>query len=370
MSRRTVPRPIAPSASRKEWREARAKIRKRADRLGLDPAEAIGSAAEKRAAGCLGELREDVGPGRSRALAKQLSELQELRDRCSENEFEERRLRLADCEMGLGRLRELTTTAALIDGACDELVRSLGFERAMLARVEEGSWRPWKANAELLEEEWAREWIEVEIPLDELTLETRLLRERRPELVLDASAADVAEIVRAGSVRSYVVAPILPGGHVIGFFHADHGAEGRRCDAADRDLLGAFAEGFGHLYERTALFEQFQARREVVRGALSGFGEAVDDLTGFELELSAEPEGAEGAEIPTEPAEHPGLKTLTPRELEVLDLIVAGDSNAEIAGRLLIANGTVKAHVKSILAKLGVENRSQAIAIVLGRSPF
>ena len=57
---------------------------------------------------------------------------------------------------------------------------------------------------------------------------------------------------------------------------------------------------------------------------------------------------------------------LTPREREVLLLIVAGQSNSAIAGRLVISEGTVKSHVKQILRKLGAVNRSEAIARYLG----
>jgi DNA-binding NarL/FixJ family response regulator len=57
---------------------------------------------------------------------------------------------------------------------------------------------------------------------------------------------------------------------------------------------------------------------------------------------------------------------LTPREREVLSLIVSGQSNGAIAGRLVISEGTVKSHVKQILRKTGAANRSEAIARYLG----
>jgi DNA-binding NarL/FixJ family response regulator len=56
------------------------------------------------------------------------------------------------------------------------------------------------------------------------------------------------------------------------------------------------------------------------------------------------------------------LKTypLTDRELEILELIVGGDSNALIAEKLYVTIGTVKTHVRSILSKLCVDDRTQA----------
>jgi NarL family two-component system response regulator LiaR len=56
---------------------------------------------------------------------------------------------------------------------------------------------------------------------------------------------------------------------------------------------------------------------------------------------------------------------LTPRESEVLALMVEGLSNPEIAERLVVSRSTAKAHVSNILSKLGVSNRAEAIAMSL-----
>jgi two-component system, NarL family, nitrate/nitrite response regulator NarL len=56
---------------------------------------------------------------------------------------------------------------------------------------------------------------------------------------------------------------------------------------------------------------------------------------------------------------------LTPREQEILSLVAAGLSNAEIAGRLWIVEGTVKNHLHNILEKLQLENRVQAAAYAI-----
>jgi DNA-binding NarL/FixJ family response regulator len=53
---------------------------------------------------------------------------------------------------------------------------------------------------------------------------------------------------------------------------------------------------------------------------------------------------------------------LTPRELEVLGLLVAGRSNRQIAEQLFISGKTASVHVTNILAKLGVHSRLEAAA--------
>lgn len=61
------------------------------------------------------------------------------------------------------------------------------------------------------------------------------------------------------------------------------------------------------------------------------------------------------------------LSSLTPRERRILDLIVAGLTNAQIGGRLGISEKTVRNHVTSVLAKLGFVRRTQAAVFMARR---
>lgn len=73
------------------------------------------------------------------------------------------------------------------------------------------------------------------------------------------------------------------------------------------------------------------------------------------------------AEIATEIAEHAADDALTAREIEVLRQVGAGNSNKQIALRLQISEGTVKAHMKSILPKLDARDRTHAVMIAVKR---
>ena len=60
------------------------------------------------------------------------------------------------------------------------------------------------------------------------------------------------------------------------------------------------------------------------------------------------------------PREDPRLASLTPQERRVLDLVAEGQTNRQIAGELCLAEKTIKNYVSNLLAKLGMERRTQA----------
>jgi DNA-binding NarL/FixJ family response regulator len=63
----------------------------------------------------------------------------------------------------------------------------------------------------------------------------------------------------------------------------------------------------------------------------------------------------------------PLVETLTPRERQVLELLVDGLGNKSIAARLGVSNETVKFHLASIFGKLGASNRTDAVRQALRR---
>jgi DNA-binding NarL/FixJ family response regulator len=93
-------------------------------------------------------------------------------------------------------------------------------------------------------------------------------------------------------------------------------------------------------------------------------------LTGvhdFSLAPAGEPAADEAAPIRSAPrvldrALQSARDVLTRREVEVLELMAQGRTNAAIATQLVISEGTVKQHVKHVLRKLRAENRAEAVS--------
>jgi DNA-binding NarL/FixJ family response regulator len=110
------------------------------------------------------------------------------------------------------------------------------------------------------------------------------------------------------------------------------------------DALRAGASGF--LLKRVPPQEIVDAVRLVARGDSLLFPASIRRL--------AERYGPAGGP-------RPALPDLTAREAEVLSLVAAGRTNAEIAAELVLGHETVKTHVANLLAKLGARDRTQAV---------
>lgn len=134
--------------------------------------------------------------------------------------------------------------------------------------------------------------------------------------------------------------------------------------ADDESIVGALRAGArGYLTKDAGRAELSSAIRAVAAGQTI-FEASVGALLVQSLTAGsrATPPGPEPDPAQTLRSRHPGL---TPREAEVFALIAAGLSNPEIAARLFVSVATVKAHVNTIFAKLGVTTRAQAIALAL-----
>jgi LuxR family transcriptional regulator, regulator of acetate metabolism len=305
------------------------------------------------------------------ALCDLLVTLEDLRRDLRDSEVDERLRALTGVQAGLGRLRGIASVSAILDLAPQEVCRACGFDRAILFRVQ---------NSQLIAEavHWendpdgAAALLEVarENPADltHMLLETEMIRRRIPMLVGDAKGDPRVHraIADAADVHSYVAAPIMPEGRVIGFLHADRYEQQRHVDEFDREMLWAFAEGFGYAFERTVLTERMRAQRDQVRGMVQSTEQLMNELCDTEIAVAAvEGEDSAGvgraaAMLASAPSRLDQL--LTRREVEVIKLMAAGETNAGIASRLVISEGTVKSHAKHILRKLRAANRAEAVS--------
>jgi DNA-binding NarL/FixJ family response regulator len=143
--------------------------------------------------------------------------------------------------------------------------------------------------------------------------------------------------------------------------------------AATREILAApWSAGIRVLILTT--FERDEYVFEALRAGAAGFllkNSSPEDLIGA-IRIVAAGDSllspsvtrrviAEFARITVGPRPPDRLGGLTDRETEVLRLVAAGQSNAEIAGQLYVGEATVKTHVSHLLTKLGLRDRVQAV---------
>src|SRR4051794_28537196 len=260
---------------------------------------------------------EDDGPTLAQ-LGTALVDLQTFRSEVHDHEVHERLDRLEAVEAGLAPLRWVHDPDELLAKVCEAVVHSCGFDRAMLSRVEDSTWRPWKsyAVADRTPERTFRAWMETtpEIPLEHMLLESEMVRRHAPAMVTESELDGrvFRPMVEASGLKSYVAAPLMPTGRVIGFLHADY--EKAVVEDLDRDILWAFAESFGQIFERAVLLSRLRDQREQVRRAMETVEQVLDDLATAENELAAgsrappppprvssPPPGPPGAPLPPPP---------------------------------------------------------------------
>jgi DNA-binding NarL/FixJ family response regulator len=133
--------------------------------------------------------------------------------------------------------------------------------------------------------------------------------------------------------------------------------------ADDRSVIEALRAGArGYLTKDAGAAEIRQALQQVVNGQA-----VIDPAVQHHLvdAIAVTPAPAGPGDSGPAAAAGPGHQLpdgLTPREAEVLRLIAEGLSNAEIAGRLVVSEATVKSHVNHLLAKIGARDRAQAVS--------
>lgn len=270
----------------------------------------------------------------------------------------------AQVQEALGRLNEASSVARLAEQVPETVCR-LGFDRAVFSEIQESVWIPQSCHVEG-DPHWATEILatgraEAQV-LDHTVVETEAVRRRRVLLVTDAQNGPrgLTCLLNCARTNSYVVAPVLADNGVLGLLHADRYMQHRQVDEFDREVLGIFALGLGIAFRRTMLVERLQSLRSEVGQFTMTIANAMDEIlnTGGQLPPVAHDVGLEPSRSCVDSA-------LTRRQLEVLRLMGDGKTNAGIATRLTISEGTAKSHVKQILRKLGAANRAEAVSLFM-----
>lgn len=263
----------------------------------------------------------------------------------------------------LRRLRPSSSLAALFREATQALCENLGFDRAAVFSLQGRSLtlesvHERGASATQLEE--LAKLAADPPPLGPWLHESEVLRRQRAVLVEDAES-DPRALGLLPAARSFVAAPIVCHERPVGLIHVDLGSSKQMLTDYDRETVWAFAEGFGYALERCVLSERLRQQSARVVALVRSTEASMVEFSRPDIELGA----PEGRVVPPQVRARPanGLEDdLTRRELEVLGMLAEGETNARIARRLIVSEDTVKTHVKHILRKLGVHNRSQAVS--------
>ncbi len=265
----------------------------------------------------------------------------------------------------LGRLRAITDVGELLAAAAVELAHCCDLDRTVVSRRRGSTWRAeavWISpdvdpdvaarTRAYLTEQW--------IPLRAGTLENELVRRRCAALVSAHEAGVDRELVDAAESVGYVASPVMPSGEVIGFLQGDRWVGSRELTDHDRDNLWTFAEGFGLIFQHLVLWQRLDQQRAHLREAFVAAERNLAELSSAELLLARRerprPVGTEGT------APVGAAPMFSRREREVLELMVAGARNTDIAERLVISESTVKAHVSRVTHKLKATNRAEAVS--------
>jgi DNA-binding CsgD family transcriptional regulator len=314
-------------------------------------------------------LAQERGGDVSASVREQEASLERLRTRYN-TRFEA----LARVHRAIEELRAITSPSSMLQRAPAALCGASMLTRVLLSLTGEGRmvaeathFEGNRARAASALAQLRADPIRLEHPL----IETELLRRRRATIIDDARVHPRVDqrLTELMGWTSYAAAPLVVGSRVIGMVHADRGS-GQRLDVLDRDVLWEFTSLLAQAYESAILRRALRHEREQLREFLDWLGARSGELTDAPIRLATMQRPSRRPLLPPPPGPAmPGRDDrvvfeglLTRRELDVLRLLADGNSNRGIAEALVISDGTVKFHVNSILRKLHVANRAEAVS--------
>ncbi|MET8430930.1 helix-turn-helix transcriptional regulator [Nocardia sp. NPDC004860] len=253
------------------------------------------------------------------------------------------------------RMRDAGSIGALVRRTCSELVSALDFRCATYSiidavgysvqHVHSGSptWQPYSPQRRFSPEEH------------------RCVTQRQSAIVAGTVADPATSMAALLGATDYLVAPVVIRSEVRALIHAARDLP-FAVDSADTTLLDIITSAFAVVYEREVRTDRMQHQQQAIFAAARQLIADAESCAAEELDLGI---GIAASAEPTPPMRPALRELLTPREAQVLKLIVVGASNNEIADRLVITVETVKSHVKKVLRKLGAVNRAEAISLYL-----
>jgi DNA-binding NarL/FixJ family response regulator len=224
---------------------------------------------------------------------------------------------------GLAELRACRDLDELASQACTLAMSCCGSDQVALGRVRDGVWSPW----------------------------------------LEASATDGMSLVpctptpleELPTEHDVIVAEVRSNGAVVGLLHV--AANG----AAQQAIVQEFVDALSSMFALVDARERVRAQAQV----LNSLAADVEDLRQddpIELVPVRKLHATGGPTSSSDAATGVTRALLTERQCEVLDLMLEGQSNAQIAERLVLAVPTVKSHVRAVLRAVGAVNRAEAVA--------
>lgn len=265
---------------------------------------------------------------------------------------------IAAITRSITRMRAVSSVEALIRQTCSELTGPLEFRCAVYSIIDCGGYSVRHVRRADQSGQQSNSAMQ-QMPSEEW----RCVEERRPIVVDGTMPTCSGSMAMVLGATSYVVAPVIIGSEVTALIHAARELPWT-VDAADAKLLDIIASAFGVVYEREVRTDRLRRQQQAIYTAarqLVADTEMFADAE-FDLDIGSAPAPQTAPQTPVRPRLQ---ELLTPREAEVLTLIVAGASNNEIANQLVITVETVKSHVKRVLRKLGAVNRAEAISLYL-----
>jgi DNA-binding CsgD family transcriptional regulator len=278
----------------------------------------------------------------------------------------EERLRVLEAVLeAADRLADAGPVSEIVDHAPAECCRALALDRCVLSRIDDGAL---VAEAVHVSDGDAAAVLgalrEAPVRLGYPLIEAEMLRRRRAAIVPAPEDADAAARHAFAGVMGWgehLAAPVVLEGRVIGFLHGDRAATGPSLAAADRDGIGRFAAAFADIFERAVLRRRLRVQRQELRQVASWADARTSELSDGAIDLAVERDAPAGDEPVRAQGGDAALRDLlTRRELDVLEHMVRGETNADIGRALVVSEGTVKFHVKNILRKLHASNRAEA----------